>query len=48
LLSGLVGLVGGNILAAGITIAAVVSLYLSRKKLSSETAEKTNSKISVD
>src|SRR6266516_1973205 len=40
LLSALGGLVGGNIFAAGITIVAVVSLYLDRKKLSSETAEK--------
>ncbi len=40
LLSALGGLVGGNVFAAGITIVAVVSLYLGRKKLSSETAEK--------
>src|SRR5947199_9529181 len=40
LLSALGGLVGGNMFAAGITIVAVVSLYLGRKKLSSETAEK--------
>src|SRR5438094_4481494 len=40
LLSALAGLVGGNMFAAGITIVAVVSLYLGRKKLSSETAEK--------
>src|SRR5438093_7743657 len=39
LLSALGGLVGGNMFAAGITIVAVVSLYLDRKKLFSETAE---------
>src|SRR5438477_6707246 len=42
LLSALGGLVGGNVFAAGITIVAVVSLYLGRKKLSSETAEKNH------